>query len=195
MVKVIGIGSHFHSTLDQRKLPDGFVPKVFLKTDYGIISDGGKIEIPPTAEKVKAEVEIAVRLNQRLRNVSPPEVTKLNCIDGFAVCGDLTAKGSQVSGLGKLYDGFTPCSNFVNLPLNAETEIEAFQNGVQMQKAKLSDMGMNIEECIAYYSKILTLEKGDILLTGTPAGAFEIHHGDFLEFKSTQIGTVSVIVA
>lgn len=191
MPKVIGIGPHFYSALKQKGLDKDFQPKVFLKSFLGVIPENKSIRIPDEADYTLAEVEVAVKIKNTCRNYSAQQVAKYDCIGGYAVCGDLTAVGDNVSGEGKLYDTFTPCSPFSLDAPTVHTTLEARLNGKLMQQASLSDMGMNINECVAYISQILTLEPGDIVLTGTPAGAFQISHGDTIAFSGTALGNVT----
>lgn len=191
MPKVIGIGPHFHSSLKEKGLSSDFIPHVFLKTMRGVIGNNEPINLPEGAQKVLAEVEVALKLNRTLKNVSKQEVQDLTCVEGYAISGDLTALGETISGEGKIYDTFTPCGDFQkNIDIKS-LNIQSFLNGVLMQKSVvIQDMTYDFATVISFFSKILTLEAGDILLTGTPAGAFAIKKGDVLKFYSPQLGEV-----
>lgn len=85
---------------------------MFLKPLSGVIGDGQAIHIPEHAEKVMAEVEIAVLINRTLRNAREEELADLSAIGGYAIANDLTAVGPRVMGEGKIYDTFTPLGPF-----------------------------------------------------------------------------------
>jgi 2-keto-4-pentenoate hydratase/2-oxohepta-3-ene-1,7-dioic acid hydratase in catechol pathway len=138
-----------------------------------------------------AEVEIAVRINRTLRNATEAELADLTAIDGYAVVNDLTAFGPRVMGEGKIYDTFTPIGSFQQVENPSSIRIESYLNGERQQVAGVSDMGYSFAKILAYFSEILTLEPGDIILTGTPKGPFEIKPGDHVEIRSEQLGTVS----
>ncbi|BCG61582.1 fumarylacetoacetate hydrolase family protein [Paenibacillus sp. URB8-2] len=191
MPKIIGIGPHYPAFLQSKGLPADFVPHLFLKPLSGVIGDGQAIHIPEHAEKVMAEVEIAVLINRTLRNAREEELADLSAIGGYAIANDLTAVGPRVMGEGKIYDTFTPLGPFQKVEDPGSIRIESYLNGERKQSAGIEDMGYTFARILAYFSTILTLEEGDIVLTGTPAGPFEITPGDRVEIRSEQLGTVS----
>ncbi|MFD1776928.1 fumarylacetoacetate hydrolase family protein [Paenibacillus rhizophilus] len=194
MAKIIGIGPHYPAFLQSKGLSADFVPHLFLKPLSGVIGDGQTIRLPEHAERVMAEVEIAVLINRPLRNAREEELADLSAIGGYAIANDLTAFGPHVMGEGKIYDTFTPLGPFQKVKDPSSIRIESYLNGERKQSAGVEDMGYTFARILAYFSTILTLEAGDIVLTGTPVGPFEINPGDRVEIRSEQLGTVSNMV-
>lgn len=190
MTKIIGIGPHYPALLKSKGLPTDFVPHLFTKPMTSIVRDGQPIYLPHQADQVMAEVEIAIILNRTLRNVTEEELVDLSAIGGYAIANDLTANGPLVLGEGKIYDTFTPLGDFVQVNDINSIKIESYLNGELKQEASVADMGYSFARILSYFSKILTLEAGDIILTGTPTGPFEIQHGDCVEIVSPQLGKV-----
>ncbi|MED4599404.1 fumarylacetoacetate hydrolase family protein [Paenibacillus validus] len=191
MAKIIGIGPHYPALLKAKNFPPDHVPHLFLKPMTTIVRDGQEIQIPSQAEKVIAEVEIALLVNRTLRNVTEEEMADLSAVGGYAIANDLTAVGPKVMGEGKIYDTFTPLGTFVKVDDPLSIRIESYQNGELKQSASASEMGFSFARILAYFSSIITLEQGDIILTGTPAGPFEIQPGDKIEIRSPQLGVVT----
>jgi 2-keto-4-pentenoate hydratase/2-oxohepta-3-ene-1,7-dioic acid hydratase in catechol pathway len=190
MPKIWGIGPHYKSLLESKGMPKNSKPLLFIKPLTSRIGEGESIVIPRDAEKVMAEVEIAVQVNRMLRNANARELRDLSAISGYAIANDLTAFGEQVFGGGKIYDSFTPLGLFVPVADPSLIHIESYQNGILRQSASALDMGFDFAQILAYFSSVVTIEAGDILLTGTPAGPFEVFHGDQVELRSPQLGTI-----
>lgn len=190
MTKIIGIGPHYPALLKSKGLPTDFVPHLFTKPMTSIVRDGQPIYFPHHANQVMAEVEIAIILNRTLRNMAEEELADLSAIGGYAIANDLTASGPRVMGEGKIYDTFTPLGEFIQVDDINTIRIESYLNGELKQEASVADMGYSFARILSYFSKILTLEAGDIILTGTPIGPFEIQHGDCVEIVSPQLGKV-----
>lgn len=192
MSKIIGVGPHYSSALKERGLNRIDPLLLFIKPTTTIVSNHEKIQLPNNVEKVVAEVEIAIKVNQKIKNKSVEEIEQMNVIGGYAIACDVTAQGGNVFGYGKYYDSFTPLGSFIKLPTSTtKIELKSFLNGELMQVGNTSEMGYSFEKIISYCSYHFTIEENDILLTGTPAGTFEIHKGDIVRFQSPQLGEIT----
>lgn len=188
MTKIVGIGPHYESLIKSKNLDFNATPHIFIKPMSSIVSSGQKIIIPSAVESVFAEVEIAVRISTKIRNINFEEKDIEEFIDGYTISNDITAFGGEnVFGNGKLYDTFTPLATFIPV-IKEEIIIESYLNGRLMQKASSKEMGLTFSQIVSYISSIITLEKGDIILTGTPSGPFPIKEGDKVKMVSPQLG-------
>ncbi|WP_449537871.1 fumarylacetoacetate hydrolase family protein [Ferdinandcohnia sp. Marseille-Q9671] len=190
MPKIIGIGPHYRCLLKSKEISFNARPILFMKPLQSVIHSKESIIIPKDAEQVLAEVEVAIRIDKTIRNISEQEVIDLNVINGYAIANDLTAFGVNVYGNGKIYDTFTPLGDFIEIEHPTEITISSYLNNVQKQCSSTLQMSLSFEKIVSYFSSIVTLEKGDIILTGTPAGPFEIKSGDVVEVSSPQLGSV-----
>ncbi len=190
MTKIVGVGPHYRSFLQHLGKEEPGRLLVFVKPCTTVIQNGMPIEIPADLEKVNAEVEIGIRICRMVRKETLAEVTAVPAIDGLLLCGDITATESHAFGMGKIYDTFTPCSEVVAYHPGQSIRIMGYLNDVVQQDAMSEEMTFNFEEIVAYCSQVLTLEKGDIILSGTPATPFRIQPGDHVRFESPQLGTL-----
>ena len=164
-------------------------PLIFLKPPSSLIDGGESIVLPPQSEQVDFEGEIGVVIGQRLRH----------CSEGDAVAGiaavvavndvtarDLQRKDSQWT-RAKGFDTF--CA--VGKPKVGATTVDALNklevvtrvNGEQRQHGKAADMAFSIPFLVSYISHIMTLEPGDLVATGTPAGVGKLEEGDIVEVE------------
>jgi 2-keto-4-pentenoate hydratase/2-oxohepta-3-ene-1,7-dioic acid hydratase in catechol pathway len=165
-----------------------FTQQLFLKPSTSLIGDGGVIELGGQNVKVGWETELAVVIGKRGRNISKEQAYEH--IFGYTILNDLSERGlnsriktrhlREMDGFcdwlaGKWFDGFAPCGPWVvtkdEIPDPHSLEIRFYLNGELRQKGNTMDMIFSIPEQIAYISSIMTLEPGDIISTGTPAGA------------------------
>ncbi|WFD36064.1 acylpyruvate hydrolase [Malassezia cuniculi] len=161
-------------------------PFFFLKPTSSYIGNGDSIEIPKGVV-AHHEVELAVVIGSKARDVSPAKADSY--IGGYALAIDMTARNMQdkakKSGLpwsaAKGLDTFTPISSLVDkslIPDPHNVDLWLSVDGEIRQRGNTSDMIFNIPDLIVYTSSIMTLEEGDVLLTGTPKGVSALHPGN-----------------
>ncbi len=202
--KIICIGRNYAEHIKElgNKTPDK--PVIFMKPATAIISSGGTVVIPPYSNDCHHEIELAVLIGKGGKGISV-EVA-LDHVAGYAVALDLTLRDVQnvqkEKGLpweiAKAFDTSCPLSAFV--PAEQIKDPQSLQlkltvNGEVRQDGNTSDMMRTVAELIAAVSSYFTLEEGDILLTGTPAGVGKIIRGDRLEASIEQVGSLVVSVA
>jgi 2-keto-4-pentenoate hydratase/2-oxohepta-3-ene-1,7-dioic acid hydratase in catechol pathway len=177
-------------------------PLLFLKPSSSILDPDGAIELPPRSisERVDHEAELGVVIGKRARRVSREDAAAH--IFGYTLVGDITARDLQKKDgqwtRAKGMDTFCPTGPVVVTGLEAQAlTITCRVNGEQRQHGSTADMIFSIAELIAYASRVMTLEVGDLLVTGTPSGVGPLAAGDALEIAVAEIGTlrVSVIAA
>ncbi len=177
-------------------------PLLFLKPSSSILDPEGAIELPPRSisERVDHEAEVGVIIGKRARRVSREDAAAH--IFGFTLVGDMTARDLQKKDgqwtRAKGMDTFCPVGPVVVTGLEPQAlTITCHVNGEQRQHGTTADMIFPIADLIAYASQVMTLEVGDLLVTGTPSGVGPLAAGDSLEIAVAEIGTlrVSVIAA
>jgi len=178
-------------------------PILFAKTPNVLIPDGADIIIPAFIKKdyafehirIDYEAELAVILKNTCKNVS--EEDALSHVLGYSCMNDVSMRNFQTTDKsgwfrGKSLDTFGPIgpcivpAKYITDPQNLS--ITCRLNGKTVQNSNTSHMIFSVSETIAFISKHITLKKGDIIMTGTPMGVGEIHHGDTVEIEIENIG-------
>ena len=201
--KVIAVGLNFkdHARESGVELPT--TPLLFAKFPSSIIGPGDEIEIPAITDEVDWEVELAVIIGRRARQVSPERA--LEYVFGYTIANDVSARDVQFSDgqwvRAKSFDSFCPLGPIVVTagefgdPQNRR--LSARVNGETMQDSTTAEMVFTVAELISSISAWVTLEPGDVILTGTPwgVGAFRsppvyLRPGDEVEVEVEGIGVL-----
>jgi 2-keto-4-pentenoate hydratase/2-oxohepta-3-ene-1,7-dioic acid hydratase in catechol pathway len=192
--KIIGIGRNYveHARELGNELPP--VPILFFKPPTALIGPGDPIVLPGVSQRVEFEAEIGVVIARRLRNADPAAAER--AIGGYVCVNDVTCRDLQKVdgqwGRAKGFDTFCPVGPRVATGLDwRELELTCRVNGVERQRAKATDMHFSIPELVSFLSGIMTLEPGDLIATGTPAGTAALHDGDTVEVEISGVGTLS----
>ena len=192
--KIIGIGRNYleHARELGNEMPA--VPIIFFKPTTALIGPGDTILLPDVSQRVEFEAEIGVVIGKRIRNVDPNAAER--AIGGFTCVNDVTCRDLQKVdgqwGRAKGFDTFCPVGPRVVSGLDWRgLELLCRVNGAERQRAKASDMHFSIPELVSFVSGIMTLEPGDLIATGTPAGTAPLHHGDVVEVEITGVGVLS----
>jgi 2-keto-4-pentenoate hydratase/2-oxohepta-3-ene-1,7-dioic acid hydratase in catechol pathway len=192
--KIIGIGRNYleHARELGNEVPD--VPIIFFKPPTALIGPGDAILLPDVSQRVEFEAEIGVVIGKRIRNADPNAAER--AIGGFTCVNDVTCRDLQKVdgqwGRAKGFDTFCPVGPRVVSGLDWRgLELLCRVNGAERQRAKATDMHFSIPELVSFVSGIMTLEPGDLIVTGTPAGTGPLHHGDVVEVEITGVGILS----
>ena len=192
--KIIGIGRNYieHARELGNEVPD--VPIIFFKPPTALIGPGDTILLPEVSQRVEFEAEIGVVIGKRIRNADPNAAER--AIGGVTCVNDVTCRDLQKVdgqwGRAKGFDTFCPVGPRVVSGLDWRAlELLCRVNGAERQRAKASDMHFSIPELVSFLSGIMTLEPGDLIATGTPAGTAPLHHGDVVEVEITGVGVLS----
>ena len=168
-------------------------PLIFLKPPSSLIANGESIVLPDQSERVEHEGEIGVVIGRRLERVSKEEARQ--AISKIVAANDVTARDLQRKDSqwtrAKGFDTFCPLGEPGDAPddLSSLTVVTRV-NGVERQRGKGSDMVFSIPDLLAYVSHIMTLEPGDVVLTGTPAGVGKLSPGDEVEVEVLGVSKV-----
>lgn len=169
-------------------------PLLFFKPPSALIASGEVIVLPAASARVEHEAEIGVVIGRRMRHVTPVEA-ELG-IQGFTCVNDVTARDLQKTdgqwARAKGFDTFCPTGPAVVEGLDWRTlEVIGRVNGEERQRGRTAEMIFDIPHLLAYISAIMTLEPGDLVATGTPAGVGPLAPGDVVEVEIPGVGILS----
>lgn len=172
-------------------------PLLFLKPSSSLISSDEPIVMPGASQQVEYESEIGVVIGRRVRKVLA--VDAMQFVRGFTCANDVTARDLQKSdgqwGRAKGFDTFCPVGPRVAEDVDWTTlEVIGRVNGIERQRGSVRDMIFSIPVLIEYISGIMTLEPGDLILTGTPDGVGKLAPGDVVEVEIPGIGILRNMV-
>lgn len=170
------------------------VPLIFLKPPSSIISNGEHIILPPQSTQVEHEAELVVVIGRRTKNVTAE--TAREHIFGYTIGNDVTARDLQKTDdqwtRAKGFDTFCSFGPWIDTEFDASDAVVTCRvNGQMRQMASTRDMVFNVVTLIAYVSSVMTLEPGDVLFTGTPAGVGELKNGDVVDVEIEGLGKLS----
>jgi len=194
--KIVCVGRNYAEHAKELGNPMPKEPLIFLKPASAVIGDGEAIVLPPQSQRVEHESEIAVVIGARLTRVS--ESQALRGVAGITCANDVTARDLQKSDgqwtRAKGFDTFCPVGPRV-VPLKdigdlTQLEVGCRVNGQVRQQGRASDMAFPIPMVLSYISHIMTLEPGDLVLTGTPAGIGPLVAGDVVEVEVSVVGVL-----
>ena len=201
--KIICIGLNYraHAAEQGKEAPE--TPTIFAKFANALRPPGATVELPRFSEKVDYEAEVAFVIGDRCKDVAAEDA--MDHIAGYTLFNDLSARDYQFKTPqwmpGKVFDGAAPCGPALVTPDEAGPHdaiaIELRLNGEVMQSSSTADLVHSIPELVAYLSMLMTLEPGDLVATGTPAGVGSMRDpkvwlkpGDHVEVVSPQLGVL-----
>jgi len=206
--KLICIGLNYRSHAAEAGIEAPSAPTFFAKFRNALTPSGTEVTLPAASEKVDYEAEVAFVIGRRCHEV--PEDRALEHVAGYTLLNNLSARDYQFMTPqwmpGKVFDGSAPCGPALVTPDEAGThdaiEIRLTLNGELMQSGSTSDLVHSIPALVAHLSKLMTLEPGDIVSTGTPAGVGSVREprvwlepGDDIVIDSPTLGTLRTSVA
>jgi 2-keto-4-pentenoate hydratase/2-oxohepta-3-ene-1,7-dioic acid hydratase in catechol pathway len=179
--KILCIGRNYpaHAAEHGAEVPE--IPLVFLKPPSAVIAPGAPVLLPPQSAQVEHEAELAVVIGEGGRWI-PAEDADRHVL-GFTPANDVTARDLQARDgqwtRAKGFDTFCPLGPWIDTEIDsADLLITCTVNGQMRQMASTRDMVFPVRQLVAYLSSIMTLEPGDVILTGTPAGVGPLSPGD-----------------
>ncbi|RPI26926.1 MAG: FAA hydrolase family protein [Acidobacteria bacterium] len=201
--KIIAIGLNYRDHAAEQKAPLPQAPLIFAKFPTAVIGPEDEIRLPGISRKVDVEAELCVVVGRKGKGFSEPEAA--DAIAGYTVGNDVSARDLQFSDKqwvrGKSCDTFAPSGPFlvtadeIGDPHNLDIRLEL--NGHPRQSSNTRQMVFNSYALVAYISQTITLETGDLIYTGTPAGVgvfrdppVFLKPGDVVEVSIEKIGTL-----
>jgi acylpyruvate hydrolase len=197
--KIVCVGQNYRAHIKEMSSEEPVEPVLFLKPPTSLIGDGKAIIIPPGIGAVHHEVELALIVGRPGKDINPKKA--LQHIRAVAVFNDVTARDLQTAArsagmpwaLSKGIDTFAPMS--LPVPIDRvqdlhDLDLELRVNGELRQKGNTAQMIFPPEELVSYISKFMTLERGDIIATGTPSGVGPIEPGDLVQARIHGVGAL-----
>ncbi|MGA2570859.1 MAG: fumarylacetoacetate hydrolase family protein [Terracidiphilus sp.] len=194
--KIVCVGRNYRDHVRELGHEMPVEPLIFLKPPSSLLPPGGAIRLPAVSERVDYEGELAVVIGRRARHLKPGDSWR-GIVRGFTLANDVSARDLQKKDdqwtRAKGFDTFCPAGPIVSdeLDLEAGLAIETRLNGEVRQHASTLDFIFPLTELLTFITSVFTLEPGDLLLTGTPAGVGPIKPGDRVEVSIPGLGVLS----
>ncbi|HYU89268.1 MAG TPA: fumarylacetoacetate hydrolase family protein [Gemmatimonadales bacterium] len=193
--KIIGIGRNYRDHAAELGNTVPAKPLLFFKPPTAVIGDGAAIVLPPESQQVDFEGEIGVVIGRALRRATEDQARA--GIAGITCVNDVTARDLQRTEeqwtRAKGFDTFCPVGPRV-LPVDPRRfdKLEVFSrvNGNERQHGQAADMVFSIPALVSFVSHVMTLEPGDLIATGTPAGVGPLAPGDVVEVEIPGVGVL-----
>ncbi len=175
--KFLGIGLNYRDHAEETGMPIPEVPIVFAKASSCVSGPYDPVLAPKGFERMDFEVELAVVIGTRAKNVSEAEA--LDHVAGYSICNDVSERSLQKGGPGewikaKSHDSFGPLGPWLvttdEIPDPQRLDLTLDLNGARMQTGSTSTMIFGVAALVAYISQYMTLMPGDVITTGTPPG-------------------------
>lgn len=189
--KIVAVGLNYRSHAAELGLPVPDEPVLFLKPPSAVIGAADAIILPPQSRQVDYEAELAIVIGRTARGLSVSQAAE--AVLGYTCANDVTARDLQSRDgqwtRSKSFDTFCPLGPWVETePPAAEAKVELLLNGELKQSAPIADMIFPPLELVAFISGVMTLERGDVILTGTPPGIGPLQAGDEVMVRVASVG-------
>jgi 2-keto-4-pentenoate hydratase/2-oxohepta-3-ene-1,7-dioic acid hydratase in catechol pathway len=191
--KIVCIGTNYRAHGAEMGKDVPVRPKIFLKPPSALIGPGERIEIPPETQRVDHEAELGVVIGRRCSRVTRERA--MDHVFGYTCVNDVTARDFQkedgVFARAKGFDTFCPVGPAVVTGIDPrEAHVRGLVDGALRQDAPVSDMVFDIPTLIAFISNVMTLEAGDLISTGTPAGVGPLVAGQRVTVEVDRVGSL-----
>jgi 2-keto-4-pentenoate hydratase/2-oxohepta-3-ene-1,7-dioic acid hydratase in catechol pathway len=192
--KIVCVGRNYPAHAKEMGNEVPAVPMLFFKPASAVIGPGEAIRLPAVSRRVEYEAEIGVVIGSALFQVSPEDAER--GIAGYVCVNDVTARDLQKSdgqwGRAKGFDTFCPIGPAVREGLDwRDLEVICRVNGQERQRGRATDMHFSIPFLLSFISGVMTLEPGDVIATGTPAGTAPLADGDVVDVEIPGVGILS----
>lgn len=192
--KIVGVGRNYvaHAAEHEAEVPK--LPLLFLKAPSSVIGPGEPILLPPQSQQVEHEAELAVVIGHRARWIRPEEAE--DHVLGYMVANDVTARDLQRRDeqwtRAKGFDTFCPLGPWIETEFDpVDALVTCSVNGQLRQMGSTRDMVFPVRQLIAFISSIMSLNPGDVIITGTPGGVGPLVHGDEVTAEIEGIGRLT----
>jgi 2-keto-4-pentenoate hydratase/2-oxohepta-3-ene-1,7-dioic acid hydratase in catechol pathway len=196
--KIVAVGRNYAEHAKELGNEAPAEPIIFLKPPSALLAPNGTIVRPPQSQRVDFEGELAIIIGRRARNLARAQWRDV--VRGFTCANDVTARDLQKKDVqftrGKGFDTFCPIGPCIETDLDPSSlSLVTRVNGDVRQSGNTRDMIFDCGFIIEFISSVMTLEPGDVILTGTPAGVGPLAAGDTVEVEIEGIGVLRNVVA
>lgn len=201
--KVVGIGLNYADHAREAGVEPPAEPVVFLKASTTVVGPEDDLVLPHESAHTDWEVELGVVMGATLRQCADPSEAMAS-VAGYVAVNDVTERAHAASGptwaKGKCHDTFCPTGPWLltldEVPDPQDLALHLWVNGVQQQGSRTSEMVFGVAELVCYVSSLMTLEPGDLIITGTPGGVANgrpeprpfLRPGDLVELEIERLG-------
>ena len=191
--KIVCVGLNYKDHAKELNMPLPDEPILFIKPITALIGPEENIIYPKQSGRVDYEAELAIVIKDKCKNLEPGQAK--DHIEGYTCLNDITARDLQKKDgqwtRAKSFDTFCPVGPKIVKDINPNNvKIQSFLNGEIKQNSNTKNFIFKVEELVSFISKIMTLNPGDIIATGTPAGIGPMKKGDKIEIKIEGIGSL-----
>ncbi|MGD0585388.1 MAG: fumarylacetoacetate hydrolase family protein [Oryzomonas sp.] len=201
--KILCIGRNYVDHIKELGNETPAAPVVFMKPATAVVDDGGSVVIPPYSTECHYEAELAVLIGRDGKDI--PEAEALSHVAGYGVAIDMTLRDVQDNQkkkglpweIAKGFDTSCPLSDFTPAAQVLDPQnltIRLLLNGEERQNGSTGLMINPVARIVSYLSTVFTLEEGDVILTGTPAGVGRVRPGDGMVAEIAGVGRLTVTV-
>jgi 2-keto-4-pentenoate hydratase/2-oxohepta-3-ene-1,7-dioic acid hydratase in catechol pathway len=195
--RIFGVGANYIAHIAEMNMATPTRPMLFMKPTSAIAGPGDPVILPFEANVTHYEAELAVVIGKTARRVSVDAAPEI--ILGYTCANDISERVIQKEEMdqgclliGKGYDTFCPLGPVIATELDpSDLRLEARLNGETRQSSSTSDLLFSVPELVSYLSQAITLQPGDVIITGTPSGVGEIAPGDVMEIELEGAGVLS----
>jgi 2-keto-4-pentenoate hydratase/2-oxohepta-3-ene-1,7-dioic acid hydratase in catechol pathway len=192
--RVFGVGLNYVNHIKETGSKTPRIPMLFMKPESAIVGPGEPVIYPVEGKEVHYEAELAVVIGHRARRVASADAASV--ILGYTCANDISERVIQREEMGmgclvvsKGFDTFCPLGPVIVTDLDpSRLRIMARVNGKTRQDSNTSDLLFDVPTLVSYLSQSITLEPGDVIITGTPAGVGPVVPGDVMEIEIEGIG-------
>jgi 2-keto-4-pentenoate hydratase/2-oxohepta-3-ene-1,7-dioic acid hydratase in catechol pathway len=193
--KIVCVGRNYREHAAELGNPMPDEPLLFLKPPSAVIGPDDSITLPGFSRRVEHEGELGVVIGRRARFLSDDD-DPLDYVLGYTCVNDVTARDLQRKDVqftrAKSFDTFCPVGPFISTGLDpADVYVRTRVNGETRQNGRTGAMAFPVTFLIRYISRVMTLEPGDLIATGTPAGVGPLLDGDVVEVEVEGVGILS----
>ena len=191
--KIVCVGRNYRAHAKELGNEVPSEPLLFIKPQTAVIGPDDRVVLPRQSQRVEHEGELAVLIGKRLHDGTPESAR--DAIFGYLCANDVTARDLQKKDVqftrGKGFDTFCPLGPWISTERpSPDAAVMVRVNGTQRQRGFLRDMVFGIDDLVAFISGVMTLEPGDVVLTGTPEGVGQLLDGDTVDVEIDGIGTL-----
>jgi len=208
--KILGVGRNYGDHAKEVGSPKLEMPKIFLKPTSSVVGPGAAVRVPPAVRKADWEIELGVVIGRRASNVA--EGVALDHVAGYTVLDDISAREFQfdvplaMTSFAKGMDGFCPIGPCIATADEVgepwALDLRCWLNDEEVQHGNTRDLIFPVATLIAFLSRYMTLEPGDVIATGTPAGVGHFRDpprylkpGDRLRMEVERVGVLEHSIA
>lgn len=194
--RVFGVGLNYVNHIKETGSKTPRIPMLFMKPESAVVGPDAPVVYPREGRNVHFEAELAVVIGRRARRVAAADAA--SAILGYTCANDISERVIQREEMdmgcllvGKAYDSFCPLGPVIVTDLDPSSlRIRARINGETRQDSNTSDLLFDVPALVSYLSQSITLEPGDVIITGTPAGIGPVLPGDVMEIEVEGIGVL-----